>query len=73
MVPEPVASIWSKRRPTRWSDGSVTNLVADVGGLGRVDDADDLQLHAGRQPVEQPTATAEQNGNLAPGRRITSA
>jgi hypothetical protein len=38
-------------------DRSATDAVADVGGLWRVDDPNDLQLDLRRQDVEQPTAT----------------
>ena len=44
--------------------GSATDAVADVCGLRRVDHADDLQLDARRQHLEQPTATTEQHRNL---------
>ena len=56
------ATAWGFSRP-RWSTGSATDAVADVGGLRRVDHPNDLQLDQRRQHVEQPAAT----GRAAPG------
>jgi len=39
--------------------GSATDAVADVGSLRCVDHPNDLQLHARRQQIEQPTTTTE--------------
>src|SRR5215218_5409901 len=50
-------------RPTP-STGSATDAVAQVCGLRRVDHPNDLQLHAGRQHLELPTAAPEQHRDL---------
>src|SRR5262245_60508178 len=47
-----------------WSAGSAADAVADVGGLGRVDHPNNLQLDARRQHLEQPTASTEQHRDL---------
>jgi hypothetical protein len=43
----------------RWSTGSATHAVADVGGLRCVDHPYDLQLDQRRQDVEQPSCNAD--------------
>src|SRR5262245_52288572 len=40
------------------------HAVPEVGGLGPVDDADDLELDLPRQLLEEPPAAAEQHRNL---------
>jgi hypothetical protein len=48
----------------RWSTGSATDAVAEVGGLRGVDHPNDLQLDTRHQHLKQPTATTEQHRDL---------